>query len=397
MTETATNNRGPGTHKAIIVLGALALLGASIFGLFHYRKVEAASSNTSPESAAISVAVAPVTTGRSSSYLTALGTVTAQNTVSVRTRVDGQVMEVFYREGELVRKGSRLAQIDPRPFQIALEQGQGQLARDEAQLQQAQIDLARYEPLAQKKAIPLQQLDQQRALVKQFEGVVKIDQSQIANAQLNLTYCRVEAPIDGRVGLRLVDSGNLVRAADANSALLVITQVDPITVVFNLAEDHLPELQRRLRAHRTIAVEAWDRANRQKLATGSVLSTDNLIDPASGTIKVRAVFKNIDGKLFPNQFVNARLVMSTKDDAILVNSEAVQRNGERAFVYVVGDDSKAQKQPISVASSDGTTATVLDGLHAGQLVVTQGLDRLQDGLPVRVVAQPKLATTTEGQ
>ena len=265
-------------------------------------------------------------------YVTALGVVTPLNTVSVNSRVQGQIMKVNYQEGQLVHAGDPLVEIDPGPYQAALTQAEGQLDRDRALLENARLDLERYQEAFASNAIPKQQLDTQVATVHQYEGTVKLDQGQLDNAKVQLAYCHITAPISGRVGLRLVDAGNIVQA-NSTSPLLVITQLQPITVIFNVAEDELPQIQKQLRQGKQLVVDAFDRAQQKKLATGTLETLDNQIDPTTGTVKLKAVFSNDDESLFPNQFVNARLLVDTLHDATLVSNTAIQRNAESAFVY----------------------------------------------------------------
>src|SRR5215813_1374844 len=285
----------------------------------------------------VPVVTTKVRQGNMSIYLTGLGSVTAFNTVTVRPRVDGQIVKVAFQEGQIVRQNDLLAEIDPRPFQVQVEQAEGQMAKDQAQLQNAKVDLERYKVLLAQDSVAKQQLDTQVAMVNQFEGVIKSDQAQIDNAKLQLTYSRITAPITGRIGLRLVDPGNVVRANDPNNGLAVITQLQPIAVVFNIPEDDLPKILTKMRSGQPLMVEAYDRNLKKKLATGTLLTIDNQIDPNTGTVKCKAVFPNEDNALFPNQFVNARALVDTKKDASIVPTAAVQRSPQGTFVYVVKD------------------------------------------------------------
>ncbi len=311
-------------------------------------------------------------------YFTGLGTVTPINTVSVRSRVDGELMSVIYREGDLVRKGEPLMEIDPRPYQAQLDQVEGQLMKDQATLANARIDLVRYEGLLKQNAIPEQQLATQKATVEQDEGTVKADQGQVESAQLNVTYTKIIAPITGRIGLRLVDPGNIVHASDSNP-LLVITQMDPISVLFTVAEDQLPQVLQKLRAKQTLQVDAYDREMKIKLATGSLSTVDNQIDQTTGTIRIRSTFDNKNSALFPNQFVNARLLVEEKRNVVLLTSSAIQRNSNTTFVYLVKPDTTVTIRNITVGTTEGDDSEITSGLLEGDVVVQTGADKLQEG------------------
>jgi len=298
----------------------------------------------------------------------------------VKSRVDGQLMTVNYVEGQMVHAGDSLVEIDPRPYQAQLTQAEGQLARDKALLENAHVDLERYQIAFSKNAIPKQQLDTQVATVHQYEGTVKFDQGQVDNSNLQLVYSHIAAPISGRVGLRLVDPGNIVHASDSNP-LAVITQLQPITVLFSVAEDYLPEIQKQLANGQTLTVEAYDRTQQKKLATGSLLTLDNQIDTTTGTVKLKALFTNEDNSLFPNQFVNVRLLVNTEHDVTLVPSTAIQRNAQGAFVYLMQTNQTVTMRPVSVGTTDGNIVAV-EGLDPGEIIAADNFNRLQEGVKV---------------
>lgn len=365
------------------------LIVAAIAGVVWYRsrqKTEAAAQARSAQPAAISVAVASVQKRDIPYYITGLGSVLAFNTVTVKTRVDGQIMKVNFKEGQFVKEGDVLVEIDPRPYQVALEQAQGQLAKDVASQNDAKIDLNRYTQLWQEGVIARQQLDTQQATVGQFDGAIQADKAAIDTQKLQLTYAKVTAPISGRVGLRLVDPGNIVHATDANG-MIVITQIQPITVVFTIPEDNLPEVAAQMKKGQ-LNVEAYSRDDKIKLATGKLLTTDNQIDQTTGTIKLKSVFDNKDDSLWPNQFVNIRLFLTVKKDATVVSSATLQRGTQGTFVYAVDQNSQAQVRNVNVDFIEGNIAVIKDGLNPGEQVVVEGQDKLQSGAKVSTHPAP---------
>jgi multidrug efflux system membrane fusion protein len=330
----------------------------------------------------------PVSVGRAHRgslpvYQDGLGSVSAFYTVVVRTRVDGQLMNVAVKEGDMVKEGQLIAQVDPRPYQVMLEQAEGAMARDQALLANAKVDLTRYETLLSQDAIPKQQLDTQKALVAQYDGNIKTDQANIDNAQLQLTYARVTAPITGRIGLRQVDPGNIVHAADT-TGLVIITQLQPIAVLFTIPEDNLPPVLKKLRVGANLPVEAYNRDKSEKLDAGILQTVDNSIDPTTGTSKLKAVFANTNNALFPNQFVNIRLLVDTLTNQVIIPEVAVQQGSNGPFVYIVGDDAKVRVQPVQVGVVESNDAQILSGVKEGDAVVTDGTDKLQAGSRVRV-------------
>jgi len=330
----------------------------------------------------ILVSTATAQQGEIGVYLNALGTVTPVYTVTVTSRVQGQITNVLYNEGQMVQKGDPLIEIDPRPYQASLTQVEGQLAHDTAVLNEAKIDLERYQQAFTRNAIAKQQLDDQQQVVLQDEGTVKNDEGQLANAKVNLVYTHITAPISGRVGLRLVDPGNIVQA-NSSTALVVITQLQPITVIFSIAEDQLSQIQQQLRKGKKLPVDAFDRAGSAKLASGSLLTLDNVIDATTGTLKLKAIFDNKDNALFANQFVNAKLLVDTQRNVTLIPSPAIQRSAQGAFVYVIKTDQTASVRTITPGTTDGSV-TAVDGLQPQEVVAINGFDKLQDGSKVTV-------------
>jgi multidrug efflux system membrane fusion protein len=334
-----------------------------------------------PGSFVVPVVVVTATKGDLPVFLNGLGNVTAFNTVTVRSRVDGQIVKINFTEGQYVKEGDSLVEIDPRPYQVQLEQAEGQLAKDQAQLRDVQVDYGRFKLLFQEGVIPQQQLDTQQAQVGTFEGAIKADNATIDNAKLQIMYSHITAPISGRVGLRLVDMGNMVHATDTNG-LLVITQLQPIATLFSLPQDQLPQVMARMKKGAPISVEAYDRDNTTKLATGKLLTIDNQIDITTGTYKLKAVFDNARNELFPNQFVNVHLLVDTRKSVVLVPTTAILRGPQGTYVFAVGSDSTVKIHIVSLVETNGNITGVSSGLVAGDVVVTDGQDKLQDGSKV---------------
>jgi membrane fusion protein, multidrug efflux system len=390
----ATHAPGAGTLKSRWWLWALLIAGIGV-GVWYFRGARTPSEAANPSAPVaagrgrggsggagmgnfvVPVVVATAQRGDLPVYFNGLGTVTAFNTVTIHSRVDGQLINVAFKEGQYVHEGDLLVQIDPRPFQVQLEQAQGQLAKDQAQRKDAEVNLERYKLLFKEGVIPQQQLDTQAALVGQFDGAITSDQSQIDNAKLQLSYCRITAPISGRVGLRLVDPGNIVHANDANG-LVVITQLQPIVVLFSLPQDQLPQVIAKLRASVQLTVDAYDRDDTQKIATGKLLTIDNQIDPTTGTYKLKSIFNNADNALFPNQFVNVHLLVDTKHNLTIVPAPAIQRGPQGTYVYAVGSDNTVKIRSVTIAQVTGNSIGLSSGLNAGDVVVIDGQDKLQD-------------------
>ncbi len=324
--------------------------------------------------------------------INALGTVASLATVTVRTQISGYLMKIDFIEGNEVKKGDLLAEIDPRPYEAALAQAKGQLARDEAMLKGAQVDLTRYQGLAAQNAVPHQTLDTQVALVAQDQGTVEADKAAVKSAEVNLAYCHIVSPIDGRVGLRLVDQGNYVTPGDTNG-LVVITQLQPISVLFPVPEDNLQAIAKRTQAGAVLPVTALDRSGVSKIADGSMTSFDSQIDPTTGTIKLRALFPNQDRLLYPNQFVNVRLLLDTHKDVTTISTAGIQRGAPGTFVYLINADSTVSVRPVKLGVTDGDRVEVLSGLAPGERIVIDGADKLRDGAKIVVRSENNPAQT----
>ncbi len=316
-------------------------------------------------------------------YFSGLGAITPIYTVSVKSRVDGQLMQVAYREGQMIRAGQPLLEIDPRPFQVQLETAEGQLSRDQATLENAKTDLTRYQQLITRRAVPEQTLATQKSLVAQTQGTLKTDQAAIDSAKLNLTYCHITAPISGRLGLRLVDPGNYVQAA-SSTPLAVITQIDPISVIFTLPEDQLAQVVEKTSSGVKLHVDAFNRDLSKRLSSGILSTIDNQIDQTTGTVKLRATFPNPGGKLFPNQFVNARLLVEEKRGVVLLQNAAIQRNAQSTYVFLVKPDQTVTVRQVVLGTTDGDNTEVKSGLAPGDVAVMTGVDKLQEGSKVSV-------------
>jgi membrane fusion protein, multidrug efflux system len=376
----------PPSRTRRIAIGLIVLIaimfGSYLIGRSFFSRQPSGAGNQ--QAAAQSIGAATIGQGDIRVIVNALGTVTPIATITVQTQINGQLMEVPFTEGQIVKKGDTLAQIDDRPYKLLLAQFEGQLARDQGVLAQAQVDLVRYQKLAEQNSIARQQYEDQIYIVQQDQGTVKLDQAQIDQQKLNIIYCHIVSPVTGRVGLRLVDPGNYIQTSNSTQ-ITAVTQMQPITVIFPIPEDDLPDVLSELNAGAVLQVLAYDRANVKLLATGRVFAVDSQIDTTTGTVKVRAEFENPDNALFPNQFVNAQLLVRTLHDVITVPTAAIQRGAPGTYVYVVNSDtSTVSVRKVNLGPTNGPYAAVNSGLSVGERVVVDGLDRLRDGAHVRI-------------
>jgi multidrug efflux system membrane fusion protein len=385
--------RSVSQSKKMVAIFLAAILAPAVFFALRTGKHKGRSPTTGEGKSSVIVHTGTAYQGDMGVYIDALGTVTPITTVNIYSQASGQVLAVHYREGQIVHKGDPLLDIDSRPYQAQLQQAEGLLDHDRGVLKQAEIDLARYREAFVSHAVAKQVLDDQEQAVIQDQGAVKYDLGQVQYAEVQLSYCHITAPTSGRVGLRLIDSGNTIFAG-SSSTLVVITELQPITVVFNVAEDHLGEIQTQLSQHKPLVVEAFDRSAETKVATGTLLTLDNQIDTSTGTVRFRGEFTNRDLTLFPNQFVNARLLVRTLKNAVLIPSAAIQRNGTQAFVFVI-DKNTVSVRNVTERSTDGNT-TAVEGLRVGERVALSSFDKLQEGTPVTVEQLPQKARPDKG-
>lgn len=388
--EPAARTRSPVRSAILIVLAA-----GIAFATYHFVTAERAPpSRPQRQAVAQPVGAATIASGDVNVVVTGLGTVTPLANVTVKTQINGQLIQVAFTEGQIVKKGDLLAQIDPRPYQLTQAQYEGQLVRDQGLLDQARNDMARYQTLLKQNSIARQTAENQVYLVKQYEGSVKTDQAQIDTQKLNLTYARIISPIDGRVGLRLVDPGNYVQTSDAGIA--VLTQLHPISVIFTVPEDDIPQIMAQMKAGAPLEVTIYDRANINKLAVGKVMTVDNQIDTTTGTVKIRAEFPNLDDKLFPNQFVNARLLIKSLNGVVTTPVTAIQRGAPGTYVYLIGSDNNVSVRKVELGPQDNGKVAVTSGLAPGDRVVVDGADRLREGASVFIAASDGVAMNAPG-
>jgi membrane fusion protein, multidrug efflux system len=380
--------------RRFLWIGVLVVVALGVAWWIHTRPGTATRTGRFAATGTMPVVAAVAQKGAVNVILNQLGTVSPLATVTVKTQINGQLLHIDFKEGQLVKQGDLLAEIDARPYQLALEQAQGQLAKDQATLKDAQLDLERYQTLVKQDSIAKQTLDTQVATVGQLIGAVKTDQAQIDAAKLNITYCHITAPSTGKVGLRQVDQGNYVQTSDANG-LVVLTQMQPISVVFTVPEDNLPAILKQVHAGAVLPAEAYDRSGTVKLATGKLATIDNQIDTTTGTLKMRAEFANEDEVLYPNQFVNIRLLVNTLHDVIVIPTAAIQRGAPGTFVYLVNADSTVAVRAVKLGPSEGENVAVTSGLDPGDRVVVDGADKLREGskISLREAAGTASATT----
>lgn len=391
--------KGTQNHRKYLGLAIVVVIAGAI-GFWHFAGSSKSENTTATKPTArkggrFGGVLAPVQAATATSeavprYLTGLGTITAANTVTVRSRVDGQLLALHFQEGQQVKAGDLLAEIDPSEFKVALTQAQGQLAKDQATLANARRDLARYQQLVKTNLVSRQELDTQQSLVAETQGTIKADEAAVASAQLQLDWSRITAPIDGRVGLKQVDIGNQISSGDS-TGIVVLTQTRPIDLIFTLPESDIATIVAAQKVGKTLTVEAWDRTNKQKLSDGTLLSLDNQIDTTTGTIKLKARFNNQDDALFPNQFVNARMLVDTQQDAVVIPTAALQMGNEGHFVWVLNSENQVSKHNVQPGIQNSQTVVIEGGLSAGDRVVTDGIDRLTEGAKVEVVVPQNTA------
>ena len=378
---------------AILIITLVAWL---IYGKIHQSAQKLGKEKFNPSNMPIPVLIAKPIQRDVNVYLDSLGTVSPRNTVAVTSLVTGHILKLFFNEGQMVKKGQILALIDTRPFEIQLAQAEGQLFKDKALLDNALLDLDRYKTLIGQSSISKQTLDTQDSLVRQYQGAVAIDQSQFDNAKLQLSYCHINSPITGRIGLRQVDPGNIIQSSNA-IGIATITQLQPITALFSIPEDDLPAVTQRMKSNSKIVIDAFDRGQKLKLATGTLLTTDNLIDTTTGSIKMRALFNNEDNTLFPNQFVNIKLLVDVQKNTIVIPMAALQHGKNGDYVYVVNQDNTVTLRPVKSGSVDGESISITQGVNLDDSVVIDGIDKLRDGSKVKLTTPIEADRNTSGK